>query len=528
MHSPVKSISGKVFFFFLMVTVLIFMVLGTYVTQLFKKQLKEEFCFRVKSELQLIKGSSLIAIKDYDYFHLYKFLSFFLQKDPDAVYLLIYEFSPSSPLIKVEKKGWNKLPWCGGDFLKRPCILVKRERIKNDPVPLNLEIAYSTERLYTKLRNIKETFLEFELILFTIMILLVFLNIHLLKNRIKFIVSSVKSWKKEGIKTLTTQTENDEFTSLTDSIKEMYDEIEKERKIDRLLLKLTTKILKASANSSGVIDFFNEVSSILKNELKLDYVKFVRDYTPPPIKKGQKVIKLKENPHTYIVLEGDVPCWNEIKDIVKNIIDSALLSVTERKKGEHLFMSTILALANAIDAMSPWTKGHSERVAKIAVEIGETLGLPEETIRNLQIGGILHDIGKLGIPCSILNKPEPLTPEEYEKIKQHPIIGYKILSPIQELRDVLPIVLYHHERCNGSGYPEGLKCDEIPLPAKIVAVADVIEAMTTERPYKKAYSFEDVLSYLKENAGKDKLFDPEIVKAVDTISEKLKKILKRK
>ncbi len=525
MRFPVRSISGRVFVFFLLVLISAFVLLGTYVTQLFKEQLKEEFCFRVKSELQLIEEASIMAFKDYDYFHMYRLFSYFLRKDPDAVYLKIYEFSPSSPLIKVEKEKWKNLPWCGEEFLEKPCILVRTKRIKDKPIPLNLEIGYSTERLYLKLRRMKETFFSFVFVLFLITVSLILFNIHLLKKRLESIASSVKSWKREGIEGLVTRTENDEFAPLVNSIKEMYEEIEKEREIDRILFSLTTKILEISASASGVLEFFGEVSSLLKKELKLDYVKFVRDYNPPPVKEGQKVIKLEKNPHIYIVFEGDLPYWNEVKDIIKNIVDSALLSVFERRRSEDLFMSTITALANAIDAMSPWTKGHSERVAKIAVEIGESMGLDEEAIKNLQIGGILHDIGKIGIPCSILNKPGRLTPEEYEKVKQHPVIGYKILKPIRELKDILPIVLYHHERCDGSGYPDGLKCNQIPMLARIVAVADVIEAMTAERPYKRSYPLEEVLSYLKENAGEDKLFDPQVVKIADVISDRIKRII---
>jgi putative nucleotidyltransferase with HDIG domain len=172
-------------------------------------------------------------------------------------------------------------------------------------------------------------------------------------------------------------------------------------------------------------------------------------------------------------------------------------------------LGTLTALARTVDTNSPWTAGHSERVTDLAMEIGRELGLPPHEIDLLHRGGLLHDIGKIGVPPSILDKPGKLTEEEFAVVQNHPSKGAEILEPIPNLRKVISIVSQHHERFDGKGYPNGLSGESISLPARILAVADVVDALASDRPYRPGWSREKVLAYTRENAGRQ--FDPEVV-----------------
>lgn len=165
------------------------------------------------------------------------------------------------------------------------------------------------------------------------------------------------------------------------------------------------------------------------------------------------------------------------------------------------YLNTIQSLAQALEAKDPYTRGHSERVKRYAVDIAKRLGLSGEEIKLLEDLCILHDIGKIGIPEKILGKPSPLSEEERQVIKMHPLIGEKILEHIEFLKPGLSIVRDHHERPDGKGYPHNLKIDEISLLASIVAVADAFDAMTSQRPYRKAFSKDEAIVILKENKG---------------------------
>jgi len=174
-------------------------------------------------------------------------------------------------------------------------------------------------------------------------------------------------------------------------------------------------------------------------------------------------------------------------------------------------LGTLTALARTVDTNSPWTAGHSERVTDLAMDIGRELGLPPDEIDLLRRGGLLHDIGKLGVPPSILDKPGKLTEEEFAVIRRHPSKGGEILEPIPNLQKVIPLVSQHHERFDGKGYPNGLVGESISLHARILAVADVYDALFSDRPYRPGWSREKVLAYTRENAGQQ--FDPEVVEA---------------
>lgn len=172
-------------------------------------------------------------------------------------------------------------------------------------------------------------------------------------------------------------------------------------------------------------------------------------------------------------------------------------------------LETIKALATALDARDHYTHGHSQQVTEYAVAIATDLMLSKEEIERIRDAGLLHDIGKIGISDAVLLKPGRLTDEEYEAIRQHPEIGKKILAPVRSLQDKIPLIYHHHERFDGSGYPEGLKAEQIPLGARILAVADAYQAMTSDRPYRKALPQEVAISELEK--GKDRQFEAKLV-----------------
>lgn len=182
---------------------------------------------------------------------------------------------------------------------------------------------------------------------------------------------------------------------------------------------------------------------------------------------------------------------------------------------EHLSMGTIRALADALDAKCDYTAGHSLRVSRISVLIAKTLGLREDDLRDVELGGILHDIGKIGVPESILWKPSKLTPEEREIMREHPLKSAQIIGELRGLRRARDFVKHHHEFFDGSGYPDGLSGENIPLGARIILVSDAYDAMTTDRPYRQAVGHEKAIDELKEMSGTQ--FDPNIVEALLSI-----------
>lgn len=184
------------------------------------------------------------------------------------------------------------------------------------------------------------------------------------------------------------------------------------------------------------------------------------------------------------------------------------------------YVQTIRALAEAVDAKDAYTRGHSERVGVYASKIAREMDFPKEFIERVYIAGLLHDVGKIGVPDHIITKPDRLTDEEYEEIKKHPEIGAKILEPVTFLAEVVPCVRHHHEWYDGShqGYPLRLRGDQIPLPSRVILVADTVEAMTSDRPYRKALPLETVVRELHAYAGTQ--FDPVAVQAMLALLER--------
>jgi HD-GYP domain-containing protein (c-di-GMP phosphodiesterase class II) len=215
---------------------------------------------------------------------------------------------------------------------------------------------------------------------------------------------------------------------------------------------------------------------------------------------------------------ADVKANNEIGELAENfnVMSGAIeQAIDQLKKAAHennlLFINSVRMLAAAIDAKDPYTRGHSDRVARYSVAIGKNLGLPEKEMRNLRISALLHDVGKIGIDDRILRKPGALSDDEFEVMKQHPAKGAAIMSGVAQLIDIIPGMKYHHEKWSGGGYPDSLEGEQIPMQARIVAIADTFDAMTTNRPYQKAMELNYVVEKIKSFAGTR--FDPRVVEA---------------
>jgi len=199
-------------------------------------------------------------------------------------------------------------------------------------------------------------------------------------------------------------------------------------------------------------------------------------------------------------------------ELFNNFAAQSAISVENTQLYERLqdtYLGAIGSLAAAIEARDPYTVGHSARVTQYAVAIAESMGLPQENIEELRLAGLLHDLGKIGVPDRILNKPGRLTEEEYSAIKMHPALSMRIIEPLPHLGNIIPIIYHHHEHYDGSGYVDGKVGEKIPLGARIIAVADAFEAMTSDRPYRTALSRDQAMTELRRNAGSQ--FDPRIV-----------------
>ncbi|WP_232322202.1 HD-GYP domain-containing protein [Brevibacillus parabrevis] len=219
--------------------------------------------------------------------------------------------------------------------------------------------------------------------------------------------------------------------------------------------------------------------------------------------------------------------------LLRSVFHQYFASISDQQKKmeeiKNLNDSFLIALAASIDARDPYTLGHSFRVAHWGRETAKFMGLPPKQSTEVYYGGIIHDIGKIGIEDNILNKEGALSKEEFERIKEHPVIGYEILKRTSVFPELLPAIRWHHERVDGTGYPDKLKGNEIPLIARILAVCDAFDAMVSDRPYRKGMSVEEALRRIQEGAGTQ--FDAEIaanfVTMIKTLNEEeLQKIIR--
>jgi putative nucleotidyltransferase with HDIG domain len=224
-------------------------------------------------------------------------------------------------------------------------------------------------------------------------------------------------------------------------------------------------------------------------------------------------------------LKGEIKRLNQVtreqnfklQDMNRNL-EAKVRERTKQLAAKHqelrtAYIQTIRALAEAIDAKDAYTRGHSERVAVYSSRLAREMGLRKEMIERVYFSGLLHDVGKIGVPDAIITKPDRLTEAEYLEIQKHPEIGAKILEPVEFLQHITPCVRHHHEWFDGSsrGYPAGLRGDQIPLPSRVILVCDTVEAMTSDRPYRKAMPLETVVRELHKYAGSQ--FDPTCVEA---------------
>jgi len=174
------------------------------------------------------------------------------------------------------------------------------------------------------------------------------------------------------------------------------------------------------------------------------------------------------------------------------------------------YVATLRSLIQILEAKDPYTRGHTERVASYSLALAKCLDMGPDDVRRILFGSLLHDIGKMGLRDDIINKPGPLTPEEWTQMKLHPVVGAQIVEKMEFLTGAIDVVRHHHESWDGKGYPDGLAGENIPLTARIVTVADSFDAMTTDRPYRKALSIEEALRRIEQSAGVQ--FDPRLAK----------------
>ncbi len=220
---------------------------------------------------------------------------------------------------------------------------------------------------------------------------------------------------------------------------------------------------------------------------------------------GALIVVRTKNPHPFS--QGQLTGLGLLASKAAAAIESSNLY----EDLKETYIATVEALANAIEARDTYTRGHTERVYVLSKILADELGWSEAELGDLRIGGILHDIGKIGVPDSILNKSGLLTDEEFEIMRTHPEKGARMVESIPFLRTALPYIKYHHERHDGEGYPYGLKGDEIPLPGRLLAVVDTIDAVTSDRPYRKGRPLAEAIEEIKNHSGTQ--FNPEIVEA---------------
>ncbi len=242
--------------------------------------------------------------------------------------------------------------------------------------------------------------------------------------------------------------------------------------------------------------------------MKRHYHKRVKDLVAVPLKAEGKTIGVLNVSNKIDSSDFTV---EDIR-VLSTLASGAALSIKNAylyQDVRTLFLSSIKSLVSAIDQKDPYTHGHSERVATFSLMISEALGLDRKETENLEIAALLHDVGKIGIPENILCKPSRLNEDEEKIVREHPVKGVKIMEPMMDIKEIIPGMLYHHERYDGLGYPEGIKGLDIPLQGRIITVADSFDAMTSDRPYRKGKSFKEASKIIEKGSGTQ--FDPMVV-----------------
>jgi putative two-component system response regulator len=252
------------------------------------------------------------------------------------------------------------------------------------------------------------------------------------------------------------------------------------------------------------------------------------DVMMPRLTGFQACEKIKNNPDTYLILVILITALSDRQDRIEGIKVGAddflsrpvdrtellarvrsLLRLKQRTDELERTESVLFSLARSIEGKDPYTHGHCERLADYSARLGEQLGLPEDQIIALRRAGVVHDVGKIAVSDAVLLKPGQLTPDEWTIIRQHSVVGERICAPLKFFRFVLPIIRHHHEKLDGSGYPDGLRGEAIPVVARVLQIVDVYDALTTDRPYKKAFSITDAPQTMKEEVAKG-WWDPRI------------------
>lgn len=282
-----------------------------------------------------------------------------------------------------------------------------------------------------------------------------------------------------------------------------------------LLTPVSSYLLYAGIVIAGFIDIAVTYSLFarIQDRLRQSYIK-ISDWTNK-IKSGDLTTRLtfSKDSDLYYIAES----FNTMKDAMQELIVENENKIQELNDKNELLLSMnkelCASLVNAIEAKDKYTLGHSERVADYSVQIARRLNMSEDEVEDIRVAGMLHDIGKIGVPDDILRKPSRLTNSEYEEVKKHPAIGSWILNTLDLPESTMDAINYHHERFDGKGYPLGLKGKELSLSTQIVSLSDAYDAMTSDRPYRKAMTHSEAIAELKKCSSTQ--FNPELVALIE-------------